>query len=302
MTNNILKQISLLYVEDDENVREIFTRGLKRKVKNLYVATNGQEGFEKYQEHNPDIIVTDIKMPIMSGLEMTRKIREVDNYIPIIITSANGEVDIFLEAIELNVNGYVLKPIDKNKLFNAIQTNTKVILFEKEMEKSNSEMRYKAYHDPLTKIYNRAKLNDRLEFALNRFDRYDDIFCIAIIDIDHFKSFNDTYGHLIGDEILISLAQVCDNCTRTTDTFARWGGEEFIVLLSNTDIKNSITAIKNLQQAIATIEHKKAGKITASFGIAQVKQNDTIDTIFKRADSALYKAKQNGRDRYEIGE
>ncbi len=120
-----VKDILLLYVEDDENIRKVYERYLKRKVKNLLVAINGQEGFDLYVKHKPDLIVTDIKMPIMDGLEMSRKIRTLDNLIPIIVTTAHTETEFFQEAITIGVNTFLLKPVDMLELENKINEKLK---------------------------------------------------------------------------------------------------------------------------------------------------------------------------------
>ena len=203
------------------------------------------------------------------------------------LISALKELDEYKSELEEKVKTEVQKSKDKDALLS-------------EQRLDNLDMQYKIYHDPLTKIYNRAKLDEKLDYELNAFKRYKNKFCLIIIDIDHFKNFNDTYGHLIGDEMLILMAQAINNIVRTTDTFARWGGEEFVLLLVNTNIEDAKIAIKNIQNTIHAIEHKLAGKITASFGITEVKENDIKDLIFKRADNALYNAKENGRDRFEI--
>lgn len=132
----LLKQITLLYVEDDESVRTVFERVLKNKVKNLYIAVDGQDGYEKYCEYKPDIILTDIKMPKQNGIEMSRKIKEINKNVPIIIMSAHSEAGYLLESIELGVDAYLLKPIDRTKLLTMLDANAKVVLFEKEKEKS----------------------------------------------------------------------------------------------------------------------------------------------------------------------
>jgi len=128
---DLFKQVKLLYVEDDITIRPIFERFLKRKVKDLIIATNGLEGYEMCMEFKPDLILTDIKMPKMNGIEMAKKIRETDKNIPIIVLSAHSESDFFVEAIEAGVSGYLMKPIDKSKLFSTLERNIKVALFEK---------------------------------------------------------------------------------------------------------------------------------------------------------------------------
>lgn len=123
MAHEKLKQIRLLYVEDDESVMEVFARGIKRKVDELYIASDGQEGFDKYLEFKPDMIITDLKMPVMTGLEMIAKIRQIDTNIPIIVTSADDQSSTLDEATDLSINGYITKPIDKKKLFDVMENN-----------------------------------------------------------------------------------------------------------------------------------------------------------------------------------
>jgi len=118
-----LKQIKLLYVEDDDSVMDVFARGIKRKVDELYLACDGQEGYNKYLEFRPDMIITDLKMPVMTGFEMIEKIRKIDKSIPIIITSADDQSSTYNEAENLNINGYITKPIDKKQLFDVMENN-----------------------------------------------------------------------------------------------------------------------------------------------------------------------------------
>ena len=140
MNKNILKQIKLLYVEDDDDIRGVLSKGLKRRVKELETANDGIEGFEKYKSFKPDIIVTDIKMPNMSGLEMSGKIRELDKSIPIIITSAHGESEILIEAIEIGINGYILKPINTDKLFSTVALFAKSKVLEDELKNKDKQL------------------------------------------------------------------------------------------------------------------------------------------------------------------
>ncbi|MDY0116930.1 MAG: diguanylate cyclase [Sulfurimonadaceae bacterium] len=158
----------------------------------------------------------------------------------------------------------------------------------------------KAYHDELTNVYNRYKFNQELEEELKLTKRYHHPFSIAILDIDKFKNFNDTYGHLIGDEVLISMAQTITTHVRETDIFARWGGEEFVILFKNTSIDEAKYVSEMLRNKIKSKVHPIAGSITVSFGVSEYKEGDTQKSIFKRCDDALYMAKANGRDRVEV--
>jgi len=157
----------------------------------------------------------------------------------------------------------------------------------------------KAYTDSLTAVYNRNKFDEVFNDEIRYVARYNHPFCLAIIDIDNFKIFNDKYGHLIGDEVLIQMATSINNNLRITDTFARWGGEEFVILFKNTAINEAISVANKLRNIISEDKHPLAGNITISFGISQYINEDDMDSMFKRCDDALYLAKENGRNRVE---
>ena len=158
----------------------------------------------------------------------------------------------------------------------------------------------KAYIDGLTGVNNRNKFDEIFEEELKSTKRYNSPLSIAIIDIDKFKNFNDTFGHLIGDEVLITMAQTVKKSVRESDVFARWGGEEFTVLFKNTSASTAEEVSQKLKDKIQENEHPTAGKITASFGVTEYKEGDTLESIFNRCDDALYLAKENGRNRVEV--
>lgn len=167
------------------------------------------------------------------------------------------------------------------------------ILKEKnaELKKSNKNLSVKAYHDNLTKILNRNGLLKKLSETNNKYT-------LAIIDIDKFKSINDTYGHDVGDYVLKDLATLISNKIRTTDIFARWGGEEFVLVLDTSDLLQAQNISDNLRKEVENSKFKTVGKITISIGISEFKtKNDTFEDVFKKADQALYQAKMSGRNR-----
>ena len=158
----------------------------------------------------------------------------------------------------------------------------------------------KAYIDGLTQVFNRNKFDEVLKDEFKNTKRYNTPLSLAIMDIDKFKLVNDNYGHLIGDEVLIKLAQTINKSVRETDMFARWGGEEFVVLFKNTPIQKAKTIAEKLKDKIESNKHPVAGSITASFGVTQYVDGDSVESMLKRVDDALYIAKQNGRNRVEI--
>lgn len=170
-----------------------------------------------------------------------------------------------------------------------------------QMAVEKSIYKHKAYTDELTQINNRAKFNLDFKRELDAMKSIKDYnLCVMIFDIDHFKKFNDTYGHDIGDKILFELSQMLSLRIRTRDIFARWGGEEFVVLLPLTKIYDALKVANNLCVAIENHIFYNDLRVTCSFGVTQVKNTDDELTALKRADIALYEAKANGRNRVEI--
>ncbi len=166
-----------------------------------------------------------------------------------------------------------------------------------DMTTKTKQFENKATYDALTHIYNRSKFNDifKEEIKIAKFEGHDLSF--AILDIDFFKKVNDNYGHIVGDKTLIKFASTIQKHIRSVDTFARWGGEEFVLILVGTNEKNAFKVVNNLRKTIEETEFAEVNNITCSIGITQLKECDKIDEIIKRADEALYIAKETGRNK-----
>ena len=165
---------------------------------------------------------------------------------------------------------------------------------------NQEQLKQLAITDKLTGLRNRANLDEILQEELNRSQRYGHTFGLVLMDFDYFKTINDTYGHQVGDEALIEIAQLITKHLRSTDKAVRWGGEEFIIIYLNTDDEEVLILAEALRKKIESHPFKTVGTKTASLGVTLYKSGDTIDTIIKRADTALYKAKENGRNRTEF--
>ncbi len=157
-------------------------------------------------------------------------------------------------------------------------------------------LEHKAQHDKLTAIYNREKIDEVLTKVCQFSSRRKEEVSVIIFDIDHFKNINDTYGHDVGDEILINLASLIKDKIRDEDTFGRWGGEEFILIMRHTNLEDAYNKAQRLKVDIQKNESSDLPKITASFGVTTLEKNDTAKTLLKRADIALYNAKHSGRN------
>lgn len=154
--------------------------------------------------------------------------------------------------------------------------------------------------DKLTQAYNRAKFDEIIEREIERSRRHNSPLSLLMFDIDHFKQVNDTYGHAVGDCVLKTMAELVRKNMRKIDCFVRWGGEEFMIIASETDLKTAGNTAERIRKIIESYRFDEAGKITVSFGVTQFGKDDTVDTFVKRADDALYKAKANGRNRVEV--
>lgn len=156
--------------------------------------------------------------------------------------------------------------------------------------------------DKLTAIYNRSKLDEILMRQIEDHKRYGLPFSIILLDVDNFKKVNDTFGHDIGDKVLKKVANILKNNTRATDVVGRWGGEEFLIICSNTIAVNTYTVAENLRVQLEHERFAPVERVTVSLGVAEYRENDTLDTIFKKADQALYQAKESGKNRTIISE
>jgi len=197
------------------------------------------------------------------------------------------------------INDYIEK-IESDKNLLEVRVNERTQELEDAQHRLvnvNEQLKTLAITDHLTGLYNRIKIEDRLEVEYTRHIRYKNIFSVILLDIDKFKAVNDTYGHDIGDITLVKTAKILTNNIRQTDTVGRWGGEEFIVICPETEIEGAVKLAEKLRKVIEKTIFDSIGSITCSFGVAEINNADTIKNIIKRSDIALYNAKEQGRNR-----
>lgn len=170
---------------------------------------------------------------------------------------------------------------------------------EAALQRANALLAHKAVTDALTGIANRIRFSEALPVEFSRSRRYGVALSLVLFDIDHFKRINDTFGHTIGDEVLLELARRVRQSLRQVDLFARWGGEEFVVLLSYVNLEDGVHVAERLRTCIANKPFDGVGTVTCSFGVAQFRSDDDDKRLVQRADEALYRAKKGGRNRVE---
>lgn len=306
--------LSILYIEDEADVRNVLSRMLAKRVKNLHVAGNGMEGLELFRQHRPELVITDIRMPIMDGLEMARQIKVLDRNIPIILTTAYGDAEHLIDSIEIGINHYIMKPVDAAKLFSAIdkcsvhikvrQQEDKLIKQADELKRLNSElttlyerMKNLSLNDHLTGIPNRRSMEIELSRAVTMAIRYVKSFSVIMLDIDHFKKYNDTHGHAAGDHLLVIVANILIREIRSVDFVCRYGGEEFLILLPEIELPGAYEVAERIRRTI-----EADTPITISCGVSSFNASmHRKEALIHMADMAMYQAKSKGRNRVEMG-
>jgi diguanylate cyclase (GGDEF)-like protein len=185
------------------------------------------------------------------------------------------------------------------RLHRELMTNLTNLYFEtnQELIKTLKKIEKMATEDHLTQLYNRIHFTEMANYEVEKQKRYPEPLCLIMFDIDHFKNVNDTYGHDIGDLVLVSISKEVKDKVRKTDTLARWGGEEFVILLPDTNLDNAGLVAESLRYAIEVLDISPVKQITCSFGISQFNEFDDINSFMKRADEALYNAKHSGRNK-----
>ncbi len=294
------QDLSILYVEDDVVIREEMFEILEDFFKVVTLAENGNDGVEKFEQLKketgsyPDIIITDIYMPKSNGVEMSKKILACHAEQLIIILSAHNESHYLLELINMGIEHYLVKPVRAKQLLQTLQRAVKKIHYRKMEASYMKELEKLAYRDPLTDIANRRRFFEKANslFMNNKFNHFPMSLCI--IDIDKFKKINDTFGHGMGDEVIKVFVAVARKVLKTTDCFARIGGDEFIIMLPINKAK-ALTVMQQLQDNInaSHIILNMPMQFMVSIGMAEVEASDKdIDSVIKRADVDLYKEKQ----------
>ncbi len=282
---------NILVVDDDENVLQLVKIILADRKYNLVTAHDGQEALDKLGNFRPDIIICDILMPNLDGYQFRDAIRDRDEYYltSFIFMSAKTTTEDRVRGIEHGVDAYITKPFDVVE-FRAIVNS---------MIKKRLQLERLVNHDALTHVYNKRKIIGELDRELQRVKRYGNPLSILIIDIDHFKQVNDTHGHPEGDTVLATIAETALNSLRAIDMIGRIGGEEFLLILPETDLNGALIYADRLRMMIAALVIGANDiKVTISGGIATAPVHAVDrEPLIRKADEALYEAKRAGRDR-----
>ena len=207
--------------------------------------------------------------------------------------------DVFLNGISNSIIAWIASMVIFKKYVNEFLKQKKIESKNKKLNEINEQLRKMSTRDKLTGIYNRRKLEDILQDIYQKAERYNNEFSVILLDLDHFKKINDNYGHQVGDQVLKEVSSILLDSIRNVDYCGRWGGEEFLIILPETELGSAVTLAKRLRKEIEEHIFSKIDILTSSFGVASYSSKKKIKDIIKEADEALYAAKENGRNRVE---
>jgi two-component system chemotaxis response regulator CheY len=304
----------ILVADDDPTSRLIAQMALRNLGHECDAVSDGAQAWDAYRSHRPDVIISDWSMPGLTGLELCRTIRAqvADGYTYFIMVTSHGNLDEILEGMSAGADDYLVKPLDSEdlqaRLVGAARVTSlhrKLAEQQTELEKLNDELTAMARRDPLTGLGNRRALDEDLELLEARVTRYGHRYCMALLDVDHFKSYNDTYGHQAGDQILRTVADQLEAQARGGDALYRYGGEEFLCIFPEQSLANGFMAVERMRIGLQrlAIPHtdNPLGVLTISGGLAMLDPGHSrpASEVLKEADEVLYRAKQLGRNRVE---
>ncbi len=296
--DNLIVQVNdppyhILIIDDDPEQISYYALVLQQAGMITSVATDPKKVLQILVEAKPEIIIIDMYMPSCTGIELAAIIRQQEAFvnIPIVFFSVETNIEKQLEAYKYGgADGFITKPIKPEHLLSIIRTKAE----------RNRSLRFLMERDSLTGLLNHSNLKENLSLEIIRSKRIKSVLCFAMIDVDHFKNVNDTYGHPVGDRVLKSLARLLQDRLRRTDIIGRYGGEEFGVILLNTDGESAKKVMDEVRENFSRIKHKSDGEdfyVTFSCGIACFPAYPEAEEMNSAADKALYEAKENGRNR-----
>jgi diguanylate cyclase (GGDEF)-like protein len=311
------KDVMILLVDDNPTNLRILLESLKESGYKTLVARSGEGALRQAEFARPDLILLDVMMPPgIDGFETCRRLKKnkATQDIPVIFMTALSDTVDKVKGFEVGGVDYVTKPFDGVELMARVKAHVELRQYQKKLKLSNQRLReinedlreaqrkleLAARTDPLTQLSNRRDIIEKIEYERIRFKRNQKSFVLILGDIDHFKAFNDTFGHDCGDFVLVSVANVMRSMIREWDQLARWGGEEFLFLLVETDLEGGKIVAEKIRQSIAShsyIHKDLTLSITMTFGVSMFNNYSmTIDECIKEADQALYKGKEQGRN------
>ncbi|MFW6050178.1 MAG: diguanylate cyclase [Myxococcota bacterium] len=299
------KEPPLVLVADDDRITREYVGGLLRgNGMRVESVESGEKAVDRVNRGGVDLVLLDILMPGMDGIHCCRLLKSLtaDQFLPVILLTGRTDTDSRVEGLRIGADDYVCKPFDERELLARLDSMLRIKRAHDEVNQAKAKLEQLAVRDELTGLYNYRYLHTRLSEEFKRAERYRDPLACAMLDIDHFKEFNDRHGHDVGDRILAEVADRLRNAMREIDVVARYGGEEFLLVLPSTHFAGALAVAERVWRAVGEVPFQLDGgeqRVTVSIGVALYPSRDvkTKDQLLKAADKALYQAKEDGRDR-----
>ena len=290
----------VLIVDDDVEIKNSMHEFITRSGYDCISASSAEEAIELLKSNHVNVAIADIILPGKDGLELTDIMKQ--NYdIDVIVMTAYSNEYSYEEVITKGASDLIFKPFRFEELLlrlKKVLKNRKII---KDRARVLDKLEKLAITDGLTKLYNLRHFYKQLEVEIGRCSRYGHSLSLLLLDIDNFKKYNDSYGHLEGDKVLVRLSQIIKSCLRTMDSAYRYGGEEFTVILPETKGEEAKNVANRIKRAVELErffpEADKMITITISIGLTEYFKNEQLSTLIKRADQAMYNSKAQGRNR-----
>jgi|GEM_PF-2968502 len=300
-----MNNFTILYVEDNVIIQKLVKIVLESSFKEVFLASDGLEGIELYKEKNPDILLVDISMPNMNGLDMIREIKRLNSNQRIALFTGYNDLDYLNIAINMGIDKYILKPLKPKEMLQDLNDIAKSLKLENEQKEYNRELEFASQHDELTGLATRTLFHRLLEQLVHRSAREDKHVAILSIDLNLFKPINDTYGHDAGDAVLKRVAKNLLKSLRKDDVVARFGGDEFAVAIGFLHKHNEVLiSLKRIEQNFLEpvvyedegIEHHIPVSLSIGVTFHSPKSNPiSSEALLIQADKAMYSAKESKR-------
>ena len=297
---------SRVLVVQSEDAERIFQRSLFAEAGlSVFEAGSGAEALDFLATDRPDLVVLGRSLPDMDGLDLLPRLKSSElDFVPVLIASTKSETSERVRGLQLGADDYISRPCDPAELL----ARAKALLRNKQthdkIRKIQVSLEQMVVSDPLTGLHNRRYLMDRLTQEMQRADRHNEPLAFAMIDLDGFKPINDQFGHVVGDKVLRAVGNAVARCVRVSDIAARYGGDEFAIILPQTPPEGAMRVVERVLRSISELqlqdENGAAVKVTASLGLAYYPADDieTPEDLVHSADGALYGAKRSGKNRY----
>ncbi|MCM2281041.1 MAG: diguanylate cyclase [Bdellovibrionaceae bacterium] len=292
----------ILVVDDDADNLKLISTALQHEGYRVEEAQSGEEALERLKTISPDLILLDINMPGISGLETLRQLRRREDYVSVIFVTARTDADDIIIGLDSGADDYVCKPYDPYVLLARVRAQLRIKDLNDRLAQANRTLQELVDIDDLTGLFNMRSMYDRLDKEIYRARRYGRGVCAVMMDMDNFKTVNDTNDHLFGSYVLGEVGKMISETIRQVDFAARYGGDEFLIVLTETNADGARAFAERIRKKIGSRLFAKDGAsmhLTASLGICCTfgsAEHTDGRTLVRQADNALYEAKRAGKN------